>query len=87
MKTASIDLSRCVGRAQLYEELRRALNLPAGCGANLDALWDCLSEGACLPLCLEVRGEAPDALQEYLKKVYRVLDDARPLGLAWRRVR
>ena len=50
MKKAVIDFSACRTVRELHEELARALDLPGYYGANLDALWDCLSGRAELPV-------------------------------------
>lgn len=83
MKTAVIDFSACRTVRELHEELARALDLPGHYGANLDALWDCLSGGAELPARVRVKGPAEASLREEAGRIYAVFDEARRLGFDW----
>lgn len=44
MRTITLDLERMTSVPALHKYLRSALALPAHYGANLDALYDCLTE-------------------------------------------
>ena len=44
MRTITLDLERMTSVPELHKYLRSALALPAHYGANLDALYDCLTE-------------------------------------------
>ena len=44
MKTITLDLERMTSVPALHKYLRSALALPVYYGANLDALYDCLTE-------------------------------------------
>ncbi len=41
---ATLDLSACREREELYAALRAGMELPGYCGSNLDALWDVLTD-------------------------------------------
>ena len=43
MRKYTIDGAAMLSRADAHAELARALELPEYYGANLDALWDCVS--------------------------------------------
>ena len=43
MRTITLDLERMTSVPALHKYLRSALALPAHYGANLDALYDCLT--------------------------------------------
>lgn len=44
MKTVNLDGQRMLTRPDAFKELKRALSIPERCGANLDALWDFLTD-------------------------------------------
>ena len=44
MRTITLDLERMTSVSALHKYLRSALALPVYYGANLDALYDCLTE-------------------------------------------
>ena len=44
--TVVLDFSTCSNREELYDVLREGMSLPEYFGANLDALWDILTEPA-----------------------------------------
>ena len=43
MKHIILNGADMTTRADAYAQIRRALDAPADCGANLDALWDVLT--------------------------------------------
>jgi RNAse (barnase) inhibitor barstar len=57
----SVDLRSCVDRESALRELGRALNLPSWFGANLDALYDALTDldGPCWVIAIELPKVSP----------------------------
>ncbi|WP_322903662.1 barstar family protein [Paenibacillus sp. SGZ-1009] len=50
MKTVTIDGKDFHTKCELHEQLKEKLELPEFYGANLDALWDCITGMIELPL-------------------------------------
>lgn len=77
MKTITLELTRLHSVPALHKYLRSALALPVYYGANLDALYDCLTELA-EPTQLIVPAAVADNghLGWYGKQLLQVLQDA-----------
>lgn len=77
MRKIVLDMEQMRGRPQLHQYLREALQLPAYYGANLDALYDCLTELS-EPTELTIRGKVADEayLGRYGAMLLQVLQDA-----------
>ena len=75
MRKCIIDGAAMLSRADAHAELARALELPEYYGANLDALWDCVST---MDAELTLVHPAPmlDALKGYGCKLLETLYDA-----------
>lgn len=77
MRKIILDLEKMTAPPRLHQYLREALALPEYYGANLDALYDCLTEMA-EPTELVVPREAADAahLGWYGRQLLQVFRDA-----------
>ena len=77
MRTITLDLERMTSVPALHKYLRSALALPAHYGANLDALYDCLTEIA-EPTQIIVPANVTDneKLGWYGEQLLQVLQDA-----------
>lgn len=77
MKTITLDLERMTSVPVLHKYLRSALALPEHYGANLDALYDCLTEIA-EPTQIVVPADITDneKLGRYGEQLLQVLQDA-----------
>ena len=77
MSTITFDINRLHSVPALHKYLRSALALPAYYGANLDALYDCLTEIA-EPTQLIVPADITDneKLGWYGEQLLQVLQDA-----------
>lgn len=77
MRTITLDINRLYSVPELHKYLRNALALPAYYGANLDALYDCLTEIA-EPTQLIVPANVTDneKLGWYGEQLLQVLQDA-----------
>lgn len=66
MKEIYLEGRRMTDRAAAHAELKEKLSLPEHYGANLDALWDCLTE-ICEETVITLRhpGAMLSALREY----------------------
>ncbi len=77
MRNIVLDVEKMRGLPQLHNYLRAALELPVYYGANLDALYDCLTEIS-EPVELTLAGKVVDAeyLGWYGERLLDVLRDA-----------
>lgn len=77
MRTITLDLERMTSVSALHKYLRSALALPVYYGANLDALYDCLTE-IVEPTQLIVPADITDneKLGRYGEQLLQVLQDA-----------
>lgn len=77
MKTITLDLERMKSVSSLHKYLRGVLALPEHYGANLDALYDCLTEIA-EPTQIIVSANVTDneKLGWYGEQLLQVLQDA-----------
>lgn len=77
MRTITLDINRLHSVPALHKYLRSALALPVYYGANLDALYDCLTEIA-EPTQLIVPADITDneKLGRYGEQLLQVLQDA-----------
>lgn len=77
MRTITLDLERMTSVPALHKYLRSALALPAHYGANLDALYDCLTE-IVEPTQIVVPADITDneKLGWYGEQLLQVLQDA-----------
>ena len=64
MRTITLDLERMTSVPALHKYLRSALALPVYYGANLDALYDCLTEIA-EPTQIVVPADITDNEKQY----------------------
>ena len=71
MKVIHLDLSGVESISDLHDCFEEAFSLPPWYGRNLDALWDCLSDGFTEPTLLQVT-DLP-VLQARLGSVANVL--------------
>lgn len=77
-----LSLQGCSTKAQVYQQLAKALPLPKRFGRNLDALYDCLADtddllapdGLCL--VVETAGSSGEVDADWLDDLYGVFDDA-----------
>lgn len=77
MRKIILDTEQMRSQPQLHQYLREALQLPAYYGANLDALYDCLTELS-EPTELTIQGKVAEAayLGRYGAMLLQVLQDA-----------
>lgn len=77
MRTITLDINRLHSVPVLHKYLRSALSLPEHYGANLDALYDCLTEIA-EPTQIIVPAKVTDneKLGWYGEQMLQVLQDA-----------
>ena len=68
-------------RESLHALLRKKLNLPADCGANLDAVYDILTDPG-RDRIITVKHEAllRERLGDYAERLLRMLEDAAQSG-------
>jgi ribonuclease inhibitor len=77
MKMCILDGKQLYSRKELHAAIAEALNLPEWYGANLDALYDCLTdlqEETQLQICHET--ELREHLGDYVQKLLKVLQAA-----------
>ena len=73
-----IDFSKCRYANEIHAEIKNALNFPEHYGENLDALWDCLTGGIELSVCIKWSNYKASChyLGEYAEKLRNVFEDA-----------
>ncbi len=78
MRKVTLDCSNIETTAGLHLQLAELLDLPESYGSNLDALYDCLGDvRQDICLVLEDVNVLEEALGDYAKGFFRVLEDAR----------
>ena len=78
---ATINGKRVTDREGLHALLREKLNLPADCGANLDAVYDLLTEpGKDRIITVKHEDLLRERLGDYAERLLRMLDDAAQSG-------
>ena len=78
---ATINGKRVTDRDSLYALLWEKLNLPADCGANLDAVYDLLTEpGKDRIITVKHEDLLRERLGDYAERLLRMLDDAAKSG-------
>ncbi len=78
---ATINGKRVTDREGLFLLLRQKLSLPADCGANLDAVYDVLTEpGKDRIITLKHEDLLRASLGDYADRLLRMLDDAAESG-------
>ena len=78
---ATINGKRVTDREGLHALLRGKLNLPADCGANLDAVYDLLTEpGKDRIITVKHEDLLRERLGDYAERLLRMLDDAAKSG-------
>ena len=78
---ATINGKRVTDRDSLHALLREKLNLPADCGANLDAVYDLLTEpGKKRIITLKHEDLLRQRLGDYAERLFRMLNDAAESG-------
>lgn len=77
MRHVELDLNKMQGRDEVHAFLKEQMGFPEYYGANLDALYDCLTE-LCENICVELHlcSLETSPVYEYGKKVERVMEDA-----------
>ena len=76
MKTIRLDFTNLSSREEIHNLIADRLDFPDWYGANLDALYDCLTD-LHDEICLEIQMPGEDTpLATYLERVRRVLQDA-----------
>ena len=78
---ATINGKWVTDRESLHALLRKKLNLPADCGANLDAVYDILTDPGRNRI-ITVKHEAllRERLGDYAERLLRMLEDAAQSG-------
>ncbi len=77
MRTINLDINRMHSVPAMHKYLRSALDLPVYYGANLDALYDCLTELAePTQLIVPAAIAGNEHLGWYGKQLLQVLQDA-----------
>ena len=74
-----VDFSGCKYLDDLHERIRKSFGIPACCGKNWDAVWDCIdgyfdeNESR----TIQIRGfqSMPNELQEYCKPMWGIFSD------------
>ncbi len=86
MKKVSIDGRYISTYQELHELLQKKLEFPDFYGANLDALWDCLTGMIELPLELHWRhyDVSQQRLGERAERVKEVMKEAEEQGIGFR---
>ncbi|MFD0717491.1 barstar family protein [Paenibacillus sp. GCM10027626] len=78
MREVILDGGKINSRDQLHAFLKEALELPEYYGDNLDALWDCLTEEAGMPLTVRWLHfqKSEEKLGEYSQLLLQLFRDA-----------
>ena len=78
MNTVIINSIEFSNTDELHAVLKDKLELPEYYGANLDALWDCLSTWIELPMIIEWVGydDSKQKLGEYAEKLLKTFQEA-----------
>ena len=76
MNTFVLNGAGVTGRKDLHEKLAAGLALPEWYGANLDALYDCLTELEEISIRVENREALRETLGGYAAGLFRVLREA-----------
>ena len=78
---ATINGKRVTDREGLHALLREKLNLPADCGANLDAVYDLLTEpGKDRIITIKQEALLREHLGDYAERFLQMLEDAAQSG-------
>ena len=78
---ATINGARVTDKDSLHALLRQKLNLPADCGANLDAVYDLLTEpGKERIITIKQEALLRERLGAYAERLLHMLDDAAKSG-------
>lgn len=78
---ATINGKRVTDKESLFRLLREKLSLPADCGANLDAVYDVLTDpGKDRIITLKHEDLLRASLGDYADRLLRMLDDAAESG-------
>lgn len=68
-----VEVPASIGSAEeLHLYLQQALQFPAHYGCNLDALWDCATEGPPWPVCIVWPSRWVNASTEFTEQAARV---------------
>jgi RNAse (barnase) inhibitor barstar len=73
----SLDLTDCKYIRDFHERIRVALDFPEWYGANLDALWDLLSEPCFMEVSVVGADTMSKELREYFPKIIKVFEDVK----------
>lgn len=78
MKKVIIDFSKCKSYIDIHYLIKDKLGFPKWYGANLDALWDCLTGGFIEYCEVQLKGmdKLPKALQSEIIKIIDVFKEA-----------
>ena len=78
---ATINGKRVTDKESLFRLLREKLSLPADCGANLDAVYDVLTDpGKDRIITLKHEELLRERLGDYAERFLRMLEDAAQSG-------
>ncbi len=80
MKQVRFDFERIGSMEDFYTVARRELELPEHFGANLDALWDCLTGDISLPVSVQFVHLSMNQLETFEKLIQLLEDVAAELG-------
>lgn len=77
IKHFDVDFTECRYIGELYQELKKKLELPDWCGENLDALWDALTGIMYTPAEILIRkSTARKDIREYADSIVTVMQEA-----------
>ena len=77
VKHFDVNFTDCRYVGELYQELKRKLELPDWCGENLDALWDVLTGIMYTPADISVtKTTAGEDIQEHANAIVTVMQEA-----------
>jgi ribonuclease inhibitor len=77
IKHFDVNFSDCWYVGELYQELKRKLELPDWCGENLDALWDALTGIMYTPADISVtKTTAEEGIQDHADAIVAVMQEA-----------
>lgn len=77
VKERVLDFSDCAYLGEIYEVIKKELELPEWCGSNLDALWDAVTGIMYTPVEITIKTEIRRAeLRQSVEDVVSVLRDA-----------
>ena len=77
VKVFHLDFSTCTTLNEIYEQIKKELELPAECGRNLNALWDAVTGMMYTPAQIIVSKSTKNkSLEASVQKIISVLQEA-----------